>query len=242
MEIATWNIQNFPKNERKTIPAVTAVIKRWDIDIIGFQELTNRSSFKELDESLEAYKAVISSSFGMFGQGLLYRSEEIEVLSQKDIFQNDRYAFPRPPLQVRLKLKETDQELMVFVVHFKAKSGENESQERRQQANEKMRTYIDQMAAEEPVLAFAIIGDFNSLLSDKEMRVWEDSSGDYEIETRELVERGLFSYPSRQSLIDHIVTRNLNLDDMSVPKPYEDQGLYRSEISDHLPVAGSYQY
>ena len=52
LEVATWNIENFPKYGQNTIDYVSQIIRKLDIDIIAFQEITDTVLFKQMLNNL----------------------------------------------------------------------------------------------------------------------------------------------------------------------------------------------
>ena len=47
-ELASWNIENFPKNDSKTINKVKQIIRDLDVDMYGVQEITDAAAFNTL--------------------------------------------------------------------------------------------------------------------------------------------------------------------------------------------------
>ncbi|MCK4339454.1 MAG: endonuclease/exonuclease/phosphatase family protein, partial [Candidatus Cloacimonetes bacterium] len=104
-EVMTWNLQNFPKNKETTIDYVTQIIYNLDIDIVGFQEIKCDSSFTLLIEQLnqidtlnawDGYRA--NSDKWEMNLAFLYKSDVVNIRNIYEIYEDDRYAFPRLPL------------------------------------------------------------------------------------------------------------------------------------------------
>ncbi|WP_132319224.1 endonuclease/exonuclease/phosphatase family protein [Pseudobacteriovorax antillogorgiicola] len=235
-EIATWNIENFPKST-STVPTLAEIMKSWQLDLVAVQEIESGTELIRLADSLDGYQSLISEGGTFMKLGFLYRTDSIEVISQKDLFKSQGYIFPRPALEIQARIKQTDEVLTIISVHLKAK-GDKKSQERRVAANKMLKDYVDTLISKDPNINLVILGDFNSQLDQPEMSPWTVGSG-FEVETAELWEDNFYSYfVGRKSLIDHIVTRNFDLKEVKIATPYEDLQVYEEAISDHLPVVG----
>ena len=55
LDIATWNIEWFPKNDQITVDYVTEIISLLEFDILSIQELDDTSMFNQMLESLPEY-------------------------------------------------------------------------------------------------------------------------------------------------------------------------------------------
>ena len=51
LDIVTWNIENFPKNEQ-TINYLSEIINEINVDLIALQEIESQNSFEELISNL----------------------------------------------------------------------------------------------------------------------------------------------------------------------------------------------
>ena len=59
LDIMTWNIEWFPKNNQVTIDYVEQIIEALDIDVLAIQEVDNISSFNQLINGLENYEGYL---------------------------------------------------------------------------------------------------------------------------------------------------------------------------------------
>ena len=57
-EIATWNIENFPKRT-STVSTVADIIASLDLDMLALQEVEDIDAFNELVERLRGYEGII---------------------------------------------------------------------------------------------------------------------------------------------------------------------------------------
>ena len=235
-EFATWNIEQFPKRDQQTIAAVAGHIRRWQLDVLALQEVVSEKGFKSLVEQLDGYDGVLVNSLGDLRLGLIYKKSDFELVASGELAVADRNAFPRKPFSISLK-KKTDGGIVEFVnVHLKAKGGDSNI-DRRYRANKELFDYAKAKLARNSAEKIILLGDFNAELESKEMQFWQNSGTAFNIETLDLDAAGRYTYvKSYLSLIDHIVTANLTVDETIIPEPLIDIELYKEVISDHLPV------
>ncbi|MFZ9889077.1 MAG: endonuclease/exonuclease/phosphatase family protein, partial [Myxococcota bacterium] len=123
IDIATWNIENFPNNP--TTPSVVAdLIASLDLDVVAVQEIRDTAAFEELVARLPGFRSVLSAhtySDGSYQKvGYLYRSDVVTLSDAVSLFQGSGYEFPRPPLQVSLQVIGTDVAFTLITLHLKA--------------------------------------------------------------------------------------------------------------------------
>ncbi len=252
-EIATWNIENFPLKDDYTIEALKTVIEQIDIDFIAVQEIASVNEFNKLLSELDGWSGGYSSDVYSSGSyqktGYLYKTSMISVSDVHNIFENDYYAFPRPPLMLYVSVKDksgTPFDFNMIVLHLKAMGGED-NEARRRAAADSLKNFIDHEISAGSDADFIVLGDWNDHLTDDEadniFQVFLDDSLHYEFLTKSLKDQ--YSYISTRyptSLIDHILitvdaeneygnglTKVLYLD--------EEFKEYPEFISDHRPVA-----
>ncbi|MDG2209802.1 MAG: hypothetical protein P8K81_07425, partial [Flavobacteriales bacterium] len=59
LEIATWNIEWFPKAGETTINAVSDVIEAIEIDVWAIQEIDDTTAFTSMVNELEGYEYIL---------------------------------------------------------------------------------------------------------------------------------------------------------------------------------------
>jgi len=250
-EIATWNIEHFPKAGLSTINDVKALITQLDVDLIAVEEISDSSALINMLTGLPGWKAVLSSdrySDGSYQKtGILYKSSFISISNAHNIFESDSYAFPRPPLTAFVEVKDTSGvkfDFNIIVLHLKAFSGES-NEARRRAAADRLHDYMLAEIAGGSDKDFIVLGDWNDQVDDPaSVNVFQtliDDSSNFTFLTASLP--GQYSYISNsyKSLIDHILitadvrnefgnglTEVLYLDDVL---PF-----YPNDISDHRPV------
>ncbi|MCK5034199.1 MAG: endonuclease/exonuclease/phosphatase family protein, partial [Calditrichia bacterium] len=131
-DIATWNIEHFPIKGPTTISYVAQLIKDMDIDLLGLQEMDEATSFYRLLDSLPDYNGIVSDYPNDYLKlGIIYKKDIISISNVTQIFTNDWYAFPRPPIMAYVEVKNENNikfNFTLFVLHLKAMGGlENEA-------------------------------------------------------------------------------------------------------------------
>lgn len=253
LEIATWNLQNFPLNRDYTVQWIATIIRQLDIDIFAVQEIADIDVFQQLLDELNGYAGLYSDDVYGDGSyqktGIIYKQDLVTIQSRQMLFTNDTYAFPRPPLLVNIAAENSGRRFDFFLVilHLKAFDGQ-ENLERRRAAAAALKTYIDGKIADpnEVEKDYIVAGDWNDQIDDpvneNAFQVFIDEPLAYSFVTLPLAgDAGQASYPSRNSLIDHILIsadcffeyqggtiRTLRLDDQV--------NRYSSYVSDHRPV------
>ena len=253
LDILTWNLQNFPKEYSTTTDYLSQIIYELDVDILALQEIESSSYFYQLiDEinkidSLNNWTGYHSPSGGGWNLSYLYNPSEIEILSIFEIYNDNSWAFPRPPLV--LKIEYNSETIHIINNHFKAYSG-SENEERRREACQLLQSYIDSTLPNENVI---LLGDLNDEIQEpEELNVfWNfvEDSENFQFADMEIAESSSanWSYPTWPSHIDHILITNELFDEfennhsdiktIKIDQYMESWIEYESNISDHRPVA-----
>jgi endonuclease/exonuclease/phosphatase family metal-dependent hydrolase len=259
LEVMTWNIQHFPKNEDTTVNYVAEAVKALQIDIIAMQEMGTESNFNELCQKINE----IDEDNNWIGEwrysdiygnnlAIIYNSKSLNNVEFYEIFdsQNDWFSFPRAPLVIEADF--AGKHFYVINNHLKAMP-DSESEERRRQACLRLDQYIEDFLVDENVI---ILGDLNDVLTDTEecnvfWNFLEDSNNylfaDMEIA---LGSDEFWSYQPDPYLshLDHMLITNELFDEFSaygsvvstiLIDRFMDGGFndYDTNISDHRPVA-----
>lgn len=253
LEIATWNLEHFPLNGTTSIERIAEIIKQLDIDIFALQEIEDISAFQQLLDKLPEYNGLFSDDQYQGGDyqktGIIFKNNLVTVVSQEMLFSGDSYAFPRPPLLLRIDARKNGKlfDFFLIIIHLKA-FDDAENRERRRAAALALKNYMDEKINGQVELEkdYIVAGDWNDEIDDPEsenaFQVFIDAPGLYQFLTLPLTGNDVnASYPSRSSLIDHILVsadclveyqggsiKTLRIDD-SV-------GSYFDTVSDHRPV------
>lgn len=248
IEIGAWNIENYPKTE-KSKTMVAQVLNKLDVDIMGVEEINNKGVFEDLLKDMPKFSGVIAGEASGQQQsqnvGVIFKTSDFKVVAQEDLFPKDNNAFPRPPLMVRLSAtKPNRNDIVAIVVHLKA-FGDDDSSQRRQEANVKLQAYASELKQRDPSVQIVILGDFNQPLinaADRDVfRPWFDDSSNFSVKTQDLVQKNDYSFfgGQRFSFIDHIVSsNNFTMNEVLVPKLQTVISDFELHASDHLPVIG----
>ena len=247
LDIITWNIENFPKQNDITIDYLVKLINSMNVDIIALQEIESETDFQFLINSLENYDGIIANSASFnINLALLY-SVKLEVESTYEIFTDDWWSFPRSPLVTHIIWNEQD----IYIINNHFKANENDSTEdeaRRKSASENLEDYVNEYLYGENVI---ILGDLNDELNDS-MNVFQNfinDSTNYKFVDMDLAygSKANWSYPGWPSHLDHILITNELFDEFDNEgssiqtirlEEYFDNGWteYENYISDHRPV------
>jgi len=254
LEIATWNIEHFPKSSITTTE-VQSIISHSEYDVWGVQEIEDEGALKSIKNLDSRYSVIIDSDIisGVnrnYHLAFVYRNDKLEVLDKK-VLGWDSYFFPRKPLLVKFKRKDNNTVFYAMNNHFKAMGG-TENENRRTGAAKKIKEFIDSDLPNSKVI---VIGDYNDVISpynESECKVFLDDKANFRFADMELATsknpREDFSYPGwgrYGSHIDHILITNeifssfesvktLTLDNCS--------NNYDNNVSDHRPVVAFFNW
>lgn len=257
LEIATWNIEWFPKNGQVTIDYVSEIIVNLDLDILAIQEIDDTTAFKSMVNDLEDFDYILMN--GWFG-GLVYvyNTERIEVLEAYEIYTSSQYWNPLPRSPLVLKFKHHEETIFAINNHFKCCGDGNidlfddgDEEMRRLEASTLIDNYISESLPNERVI---LLGDLNDLIaepaSSNVFTPFLNSPDEYIFADMGLATgpSSGWSYPSWPSHIDHILISNELINDFwntntvveSIDIATHMSGgwnSYYSNISDHRPVA-----
>ena len=252
LEVATWNLENFPKSEL-SLTYVTEIIKRIDIDLIALQEVASVEAMNEMLRSLPQYEVVLSTHAYGNGSyqkvGFLYKKQTLELVGSRLLFTDDSYAFPRPPLQAefryRAESREQQEAMTAIVVHLKASRDES-ARRRREEAHNLLEAYVSNLLeSSQTPISTVVLGDFNETMNDavgsRVHKPWLDEDQTYFFPTLDAANNGEYSFiSSSKSLIDHmILSQTVAIDRVDIPKIHLKFRDYREQVSDHLPVIGT---
>ncbi|MBC8526397.1 MAG: endonuclease/exonuclease/phosphatase family protein [Candidatus Cloacimonetes bacterium] len=256
-EVMTWNLEHFPKNNDTTIEYVSQVVHNLDIDVVGFQEIENASSFISLIEklnqidSINVWDGYRSNSISDINLAFIYKSNTVQDVNIYEILEDFGRPFPRPPLVFELTWDSIP--LVIICNHLiccgngQIDGDEWDEERRRQEASLLLEEYINDNFSEQNVI---LIGDLNDEIDESEltnvfwnfiedpedflftdMNIATDSSSTY------------WSYPTWPSHIDHILITNElfyvveDIQTVCICNYLTDGWTeYYENISDHQPV------
>ena len=246
-DIATWNLRQFPAQGRTSVSYVAQLIRDTDIDMFGLQEINSSSYFYSLLDSLPEYTGYLSElPADQLKLAIIYKKDMISASTPVQIFTNDWYAFPRPPLVTYVEVHKQDQIVFNFTLivnHLKA-MGDVTDIERRKDACNKLKNYIDTEIITSGDQDCILLGDLNDSIDDPVAQnvftVFLEDSLNYKFLTGPIVNQASY-IGSFNSLIDHLlITENTWQEyqggETSVLYLEKEFSLYTNYISDHRPV------
>ncbi len=243
LSVMTWNIETYPMTS-SSASMVEQLILQMLPDVLAIQEIDQYRAFNELANTLEDYEGMqVFDPRNFLRVGLLYNTKRVTLLESETLFEDNGYAFPRPPLRVRVQPIGSDFDLDIIVLHLKARSDE-ESFLRRRRAIEVLDEWMRDRVATEPDIA--LVGDLNDRLEDPPDRnaftPLLDAADRYRFLTAPLVEERQYSYIPFPGLIDHIMVTSDALEEYGVEGTTQVIPLdltvpgYLDHVSDHRPV------
>jgi len=260
LDIATWNIEWFPKNNQITIDFVTEIINLLDLDILAIQEVDDTTMFDQMLDSLQAYSGYYESSW-FAGLAYIYKTELVEINDIYEIYTTSPYwnAFPRSPMVMDINFMEEN----YFIInnHFKC-CGDgiidfddtSDEENRRYTAINLIKEYIDNNLSSNNVI---VLGDLNDdIAEDPPNNIFQevlDDSAHYRFADLEIAQGNSseWSFPNWPSHLDHILITDelfneINNSEVQTIKidEYLDGGWneYDQNISDHRPVAIKFSF
>ena len=90
LDIATWNIEWFPKNNQITVDYVIEIVNSLEFDILGIQELDDTTMFNEMLDSLPSYSGYYESSW-FAGLAYIYITDLVEINDIYEIYTNSPF-------------------------------------------------------------------------------------------------------------------------------------------------------
>ena len=255
LDIATWNIEWFPKNDQTTVDYVSDIISLMDLDILAIQEVDDTVMFDQMLDELPLYSGYYESSW-FAGLAYIYKTESIEINDIYEIYTTSSYwnAFPRSPMVIDMNFMGDN--YLIINNHFKCcgdgildTDDTSDEENRRYTAINLLKEYIDVNLPESNVI---VLGDLNDDIAEEPpnnvfQNILNDSTNyrfaDLDIAMGNSSE---WSFPNWPSHLDHILITDeifngfngLEVQTIKIDE-YLDGGWseYDQNISDHRPVA-----
>ena len=244
-EIVTFNAGGFPKNGYTSVTALASLIQAIDPDVVALQEVASEADFNRLVKLLSGWSGYLNPTYNdQWYLAYLFKTSEAEVVpsSEKLLFTDDSWAFPRAAYEIRIKYKSSGQELFLINLHLKCCSG-TDNENSRKSASQKLKSYLD---TSRPNDAVVILGDFNdeissSSASDNPFLNFISDPANFTFADMDIAKGSplWWSYPSYPSHIDHILVTNeltSRIKSTFVIKASPCYSDYETNLSDHRPV------
>jgi endonuclease/exonuclease/phosphatase family metal-dependent hydrolase len=252
LDIMTWNIEWFPKNEEVTVDYVSQIINALDMDVLAIQEVDDIDLFNQMVNQLIGYESYLESTW-FAGLAYIYKSETVEINNLYEIYTSSPYWSPFPRSPMVMDMNFMGENYIIINNHFKC-CGDNylngsdngDEETRRYIASNLLKTYIDNNFPNKNVI---VLGDLNDLLTDNTtnnvFQMIIDDSENYLFTDMDIANGSSaeWSYPSWPSHLDHILITDELFDNNSYVEviridDFMDGGFsqYDQNISDHRPV------
>lgn len=243
LDVWTWNIEHFPLRAG-AVDHVAATLAAHDVELVGFEEVDTLSAFDELLAKMPGWHGFPGLNGFETQVAIAYRTDRLHVVAIEDLFPDDDWRFPRPPLAVTFEVDGAlgARRFTVVVVHLKAMVDAT-SQRRRAQAIADLEGWTRaRRAAGDDVI---LLGDWNDDIddapADNVFRPFTDRPDAYTTPTVEVAQDGGYSYIPFRRLIDHILFTNEAAEHLVVdaiaPVALDDEiADYAHTVSDHRPV------
>jgi len=254
LDVITWNLKLFPLTSN-TVQYLIEIIPELNVDVIAFQEIMETAPFFTMVQQMPGYQGIVYDSSGGWKLAYLYKSSTVSVNADYTIFNGESNPFPRPPYVMDMNF--AGKNYIIINNHFKA-LGDNfidesnpwDEEVRRRLASSKLEEYIRTNHPNDRVI---MLGDLNDQIheppSTNVFMAFLDRPDEYMFTTMPIALNptpNTVSYPSYNSIIDHILITNELFD------AFESAGsvcrairveefvgglfVYNNEISDHRPV------
>ena len=264
--IGSWNLHNFSKYGDKEfrLSDIAAKVDALAADVLTVQELkVAEGTAGEPPQAFDALLAALPNHLGTHNPwnsfdstvGVIYDTRTTSVLDQSTLFEGDSYAFPRPPLEVRVEVSKqgASTELSLIVLHLKAFG---DSVDRRRDACKKLVAYLD--GKSQP--AYLVIGDLNDdpydpAASNSFTGTFLDNEPAYYFLTAQLPPEsvsslGYYHYVDGKKItgefLDHAIATEALFNRFATVTPSIDAlpesqfDSYESDYSDHFPLLVSF--
>ena len=264
LDIVTWNIENFPKNNETTVNFLSDIIPSLNVDIIALQEIGNgNNAFNTLLSNLgnRWVGYLVSSGNNNYGRlAYLINTQNIDnIIAPINILENENeelFAWRYPYL---LEFYYKNQHFILINVHYKCcgdgilnLNNSYDEEYKRYHVSEFIHAYVKSNYNDKNVV---ILGDFNDFINDEAINnvftpytntLTEYIFADFSIAYGS---SDYWSYPDWPTFlyrghIDHIMLSNEIFDNFIYTSEtilldnYFPSGIldYVSHISDHRPV------
>jgi endonuclease/exonuclease/phosphatase family metal-dependent hydrolase len=256
-EAATWNLHNFAESAGATTVELAAeAITALDVDVVALQEIAEPAQFDKLLQKLPGWTGVQATSDSYQNLAYIWRTATVSVGPDGvyEIFPHDGLPFPRTPLL--LDLVWNGHPLLLIDNHLKC-CGDgvlqvNDPGDEETRRLDACRMLADWIATEAPDRAVIVLGDLNDRLDDPPANnvftPFLDHPDQYSFADMALAlgPRQDWSYGPGRTHFDHILLTDELFAAFAAPDAEcvtvrLDEalggGTYKSQLSDHAPVA-----
>ena len=168
-DVASWNIEHFPKRGQTTINYVSDIIYALDLDYIAIQEVDDPAQFESFIDQLDGYEGFYQEN-PYARLGVIYKTDVLTVNSIYEVFTSPAHwsAFPRAPLIMDVEFMGA--QYILINNHWKCcgdgyldLDNPNDEEYRRRQASILLKDFIDNTYPNTNVI---LMGDLNDIITD----------------------------------------------------------------------------
>nr|WP_321452424.1 endonuclease/exonuclease/phosphatase family protein [uncultured Carboxylicivirga sp.] len=257
LEVVTFNLEHFRVNAQPDhpysvsvrIPYIASLIGQLDADVVALQEVGSEYVTLRLADELPGWEGIFTpKSSGKQSLAYLYKTSEVELYESEtealSFGADDYLPFPRLPFKIKIHHKGTGLDVYLINNHLKCCGGTS-NKDRRRDAAEKLKNYIDTQLDDEPVI---VLGDCNDYISENyssDNVFWNfvEDADNYQFTDMQIAmgDEEYWSYPGSyyNSHLDHILITNELFDvyqSVTTIRPSFCYTDYLEMISDHRPV------
>ncbi|MCF7824559.1 MAG: hypothetical protein K9N35_10360 [Candidatus Marinimicrobia bacterium] len=249
LEVATWNMEWFPKAHDSTITAVAEIMQKVNADVYAVQEIGSLKQFAEMMDLLPGYDFQVTRQSSFFDQAIIYKTSVLSYVGRNEPFADSDYNFAgRPPLRVDFLWTHSGKKEPISIIDLHLKCCGN-GLERRKKSIDELHEYLS-LGLEWGEDNIIVMGDWNDQLDDVGMvqsfgAFLDDPQNFYFVTSKIAGDVEQASYPTWPSFLDHIlIGKGLfnafhdggNIQTLPVEKWLGSWENYESIISDHRPV------
>ena len=103
LDVWTWNIEHFPLRAG-AVDQVAATLAAHEVELVGFEEVDSLTAFDELLEKMPGWHGFPGLNGFETQVAIAYRTDRVHVVAIEDLFPDDDFRFPRPPLAVTFEV------------------------------------------------------------------------------------------------------------------------------------------
>lgn len=256
LDIATWNIEFFPKAGTVTIDLVKQIFENTEMDLWALQEIDDPFTLQLITDNIDGYNTTWEN-LTFEGLSYVYNEETIDITDTYAIFNDSEFSREFPRVPDVMEFTHLGEEYVVINNHLKCcgdgfwEQGDPWDEEsRRYDAMSLLKQYIEAFFADKKVI---LLGDLNDLLTDNfennifQLFLYDTSYLASDIEIAEGPSSN-WSFPNWPSHLDHIIINDELFSAFEGPNGFIetikiDEYLpggfseFDSKISDHRPVA-----
>ena len=265
--LMTWNVENLfdfvdPHPSSPPLPTVAeyrqqitkvaqTIVSSGSPTVVGLQEVENIGILEDIAEhellSAFDYQPVLIEGTDSRGidVGYLVRGDQAEILLEEQ-FPAPEGITSRPPLLVKVQVKNTDVTLYVLNNHFTSMSGGEAATEPRRNAQAAWNvTVMGDLLAQDPGAYLSVIGDLNSFFNSLPIQTLREGGLVHAFDRLPAKERYTYVYegvsqtldhilmtPSLDALVQQVIVLHVNAD-YPIPAPDDFSAMHKS---DHDPV------